>query len=60
MAQERIDKLNALEFTLTTDARNDQLDIKWKAWLVNFEAYKAEHGDCNVPVSVGPLGNWVE
>jgi hypothetical protein len=64
MTAERVAKLEALGFAWEgSHSRPD--DTKWEAQLVRLAAFKAAHGDCNVPQAWGEdseepsLGRWV-
>ena len=53
MSQERVDLLESIGFGW------EPLDEAWMARFDELFDYKTEQGDCNVPQSQGPLGEWV-
>jgi hypothetical protein len=59
---ERVAKLDALGFAWSVGACESQTTAGWEAHLARLAAYKAEHGDCNVPRGWAEdprLGTWV-
>jgi hypothetical protein len=61
MTAARIAKLEALGFAWRL-SRGGSHGSVWEAWLAKLIAYKAEHGDCNVPQGWAEdpsLGTWV-
>ena len=53
ITQERIDRLNAIEFVWDLDA------AFWEERFRELEAYQEEHGHCRVPRDGSELGGWV-
>ena len=57
LTQDRIDRLEGIGFRWTLHG------VKEEAWTIRFHEltrYKAEHGDCDVPVRSGKLGKWAD
>ena len=55
LSAERIQRLDDIGFVW--ELRSSPLT--WDERLDELTKYKAEHGDCSVPKSYGPLGHWV-
>jgi hypothetical protein len=63
MTAERMAKLKALGVSIAREGSNSRPgETKWEAQLVRLAAYKAAHGDCNVPkgqrTEDRPLARW--
>ena len=56
LAQDRICALDSIGFGWTLDG---VLKEAWKSRFRELVQYKAEHGDCDVPLRQGKLGQWV-
>jgi hypothetical protein len=63
MTAARVAKLEALGFAWRAPTNGGCVDVAgWEGWLAKLEAYKLQHGDCNVPDSRAgdpQLGGWV-
>jgi hypothetical protein len=60
MTAARVTKLTSIGFEWEVGASKQ--DAGWEGWLAKLARYKAEHGDCNVPLRWGEdpgLGQWV-
>ena len=56
LSEKRVQKLDELGFVWKAKSS----PMKWDERLDELAKYKAEHGDCSVPKSYGPLGHWVK
>ena len=62
LSQDRIDQLNSIGFNWALKKRVEQTErvrVPWETRFNQLVEYKAKHGDCNVPVRQGQLGQWV-
>ncbi|EJK50665.1 hypothetical protein THAOC_30296, partial [Thalassiosira oceanica] len=60
LAQDRIDRLNSIGFKWRLKATRDSGPrVPWETRFDELIQHKANHGDCNVPLSQGQLGTWV-
>ena len=54
---DRIDRLSGIGFKWALGGRHDE---QWNARFKELLEYRSEHGDCDVPVRQGEIGNWVK
>lgn len=60
MTKARVDLLNEINMIWDRKAtKTTRHDENWEARLRDLQQFKEQHGHCNVPRTLGPLGVWV-